>query len=147
MAARNVRGLLYFQLPGAASLAPGFTVGITAWDLRYFQGEQCAGLQVQNATSGYLVDFCGELGKWHIYAISAAGAITRTLDEGLTASKRQAQLALTITGATLSYAIDGQTHDAGIATDFVPTAMAVNYISNDPFWTTNLTNFGYTPRS
>lgn len=136
-------GYLYLQLPNNAPFAANNKITVSA-DFSNSDSVGCIGLAEQDTNTGVLVSYCAS-GKWAISLISSnKGAVTQTLMNNVTATKRNTTISLTMNGNALTFAIDTETHqytitpiqpvkvaigfnDDTCATCFVPYVMANNF--------------------
>ena len=114
-AAAGTPGYLYFQLPHNEAFSGNNEISIAGGSLinGNFGGYDCLGLAEQDANTGLLVEYCGN-GSWSINSISSAGAVIKTLSQGLTSERQSEQLSLTLNGTALSFSVDAEKHTANI---------------------------------
>jgi hypothetical protein len=137
------QGYLYLQLPPGEAFAASNTISINGSSLgNYADSSDCLGLSEQDASQGFLAEYCGN-GGWFIYSISNAGAIIKALDSSITSTRQSENLSLTLKGNTLTFMIDTEVHIFNI-TAIQPTKVAivgnVAYTGND----ISFQNFSYT---
>jgi len=143
----NNRGYLQFHLPNNEAFSPNNRISVTG-DFISGVGKSCVGLAEENASKGYLVEFCND-GGWFIYSISSAGATTGMLKQGITTSPGGAfsqDIALTLQGTTLSFSIGAsETHSITISS-IQPSKVAITFYCNgySPSESIQVNNFSYT---
>jgi hypothetical protein len=139
--APNSQAYLYFQLPNNEGFASKNKLSIAGGNLAYLNSYNCIGLAEQNATTGILVDYCGN-GKWYIYSISNTGAIIKTLQESVTSTRATEVISLALQDTSLSFSIDAETHTISIA-PIQPTKIAIAVFETSGNGTL-VNNFSYT---
>jgi hypothetical protein len=149
--ASSKRGYLYFSLPNSEAFSSKNRIGVTGKFIEY--GQHCVGLAEENASTGYLGEYCND-GGWFIYSISSAGAILGTLKKGITAASPDGNvifsqdIAMTLQGTTLSFSIGaGETHSITIS-PIQPSKVAITFYCRaqagfDPA-SIQVNNFSYT---
>lgn len=139
------RGYLYLQLPNNETFSQNNTIGILG-NLQGYDGpnDDCLGLAEQNATTGFLAEFC-ENGDWFIDSIANTGAVTQTLDKSITSTRTSEKLSLTLQDTTLTFSIDTETYQVKNISPIQPTKVAITYFSGS-YGNVNVPveNFSYT---
>ena len=138
----NSQAYLYFQLPNNEGFSSNNKLSITGGNIAYLNVYDCIGLAEQNASTGILVDYCGN-GKWYIYSISNTGAIIKTLQQSVTSTRATEVISLTLQGANLSFSIDAETYNISI-TPIQPTKVAIAILENSNNGGVSVSNFSYT---
>ena len=141
----NSRGYLYLQLPNNAAFAANNAISVQGSNLQFYGGSNCFGLAEQNATTGYLAEYCGS-GHWAIYSISNTGAMVRILANSITSTRQAEVISLTFKGSTLTFAIDTEVHTLSIS-PIQPVKVAIEGYSGTSNATIAIENFSYTIQS
>ena len=145
-ASKGTPAYLYFQLPNNEAFSANNEISIAGGSLinGNFDGYDCLGLAELDANAGFLVEYCGN-GDWSISSISSAGAVVKTLSQGLTSERQSEQLSLTLKGTMISFSVDTEMHTVNIS-HIQPVKVAI-MISQGSIITIPVQNFSYTTLS